>query len=69
MLLPLTDEEAEYLGDVLQMWSEGVEAEVPGLTTTAEPDVHWTRFQLRKQLIASQTLKLRIDTLRQEERG
>ena len=62
MLLPLKDEEDEpqYLGDILQMWIEGIEAEIPDLTQ-ASPEVHWSRFQLRKQLLAAQSIKLRLD--------
>jgi len=68
MLLPLNEEENEdkYLGDILQMWIEGIEAEIPELTTQTDQEVHWTRFQLRKQLIAAQTIKMRIDTTERE---
>ena len=58
--LELDKEEAEYLGDILQMWIEGVEAEIPSLTQPS-PEVHWSRFQLRKQLQTAQQLKLRLE--------
>lgn len=60
MLYELSDEEAEYVEDILQMWSEGAEAEIPKLTNTAQPDVHWSLFQLRKQIQTAQEVKLRM---------
>ena len=65
MQLQLDAQEAEYLGDILQMWAEGIEAEVPELSETAEADVHWTRFQLRKQLLAATSIKMRLDLERE----
>jgi hypothetical protein len=59
--IEMSDEEAEYVGDIMQMWAEGVEEEIPGLATMPQPDVHWCRFQLRKQLLVARTVKQRID--------
>lgn len=60
MELELSVEEAEYLSDILQMWIEGCEAEIPNIDTQPEPDVHWSRFQLRKQLLAAEQIRMRI---------
>lgn len=58
--LELSDNQAQYLGDILQMWIEGIEAEVKDLSQP-EPEVHWSRYQLRKQFLAAQEIKVKID--------
>ena len=58
--ISLSDEEAVYLSDILQMWVEGIEEELPALIG-ASPDVHWSKFQLRKQFAAAGAIKLRLN--------
>ena len=59
--LELSDEEAEYVGDILQMWMEGIEAEVQGISTESGPNAHWSKYQLRKQFQTAGEVKIRLD--------
>lgn len=64
MQLELTESEAEYVADILQMWIEGIEQEIPRLMETPSPEEHWVRFGLRKQLTTASEVKMRIDLLK-----
>jgi hypothetical protein len=59
--LSVTENEARLLGDVLQMWMEGIESEVEGLTTSEDDESHWSKHQLRKQFEMAGRVKMRID--------
>ena len=63
--LNLEAEEAQYLSDILQMWIEGIEAEVKNLGESADDEVHWSRYGLRKQFKAAGVIKIRLDIERQ----
>lgn len=54
------DDEPMYLADILQMWIEGIESEIPTLATTSGIDAHWSLYHLRKQLGAAQSIRLRL---------
>jgi hypothetical protein len=59
--LELSNEEAEYLSDIIEMWCQGIEEEVKGLTNESDPEAHWSRYGLRKQFKAAGSIKMRLD--------
>ena len=59
--LELSDEEATYVQDILQMWMEGIEKEVEGLADETDDEAHWSRYQLRKQFEVAGRVRLRIN--------
>lgn len=65
--LTMSSKEAEYLSDILQMWCEGIEAEVKGLTGEGDQEAHWARYGLRKQYVAAGAIKMRLDLERGAE--
>ncbi|MGW8180085.1 MAG: hypothetical protein ACWGQW_15190 [bacterium] len=66
MLLKLSDDEAEVLDDILGMWIEGAEAEVPALAQS-EAEAHWSMYALRKQAAIAGRIKMRIQLERRDD--
>lgn len=60
----LSEEEAEVVEDILGMWLEGLEEEVPSLAESEE-EAHWSLYQLRRMRERAGRLRLRL----QMERG
>lgn len=52
--------EAQYLNDILQMWIEGIEASIPDLSTESTEETHWSKFGLRAQLQAAESIRMRL---------
>lgn len=65
MQLELSEAEATLLDDVLAMWIEGAEAEIPSLAQTEE-EAHWSMYGLRKQVAMAGRIKLRIQLERRD---
>lgn len=65
MKLALTDSEAANLEDVIGMYIEGLEAEVPSLAQT-DGEAHWSTFQMRRQREQLANIKLRIQLERRD---
>ena len=66
MNLALSDQEAELLDDILGMWIEGAEAEVPSLAVSKE-EAHWSTFQMRRTRDVAARVKMRIQLERSSQ--
>lgn len=63
--LPLEGDEATILDDVLGMWIDGIEAEIP-VVVGSDTEAHWALYELRKQRTNIQAIRLRLQLLREE---
>ncbi len=58
--LELSDQEATYLADILQMWIEGIEGEIPKVSTEDAIEAHWALYGLRSQFTTAQSMRMRL---------
>jgi hypothetical protein len=63
MRLELSDDEAEVVEDILGMWIDGIDGEVPELEVGEEQNVVWQLFQLRqhKEKVARVRMRLQLE--------
>jgi hypothetical protein len=60
--IELSDDEARFVTDILQMYMEGIDAEIPHVVTQTDETAHWSLYGLRKQYEVAMRLRLRIAT-------
>lgn len=62
-LIELSDDEAKFVSDILQMYQEGIDAEIPHVINQTDEMSHWSLYGLRKQYEVAMRIRLRIATV------